>query len=44
MNVNEILEYLKQYLKKYEGHPKSKLSKIRMHGQVNETARNFRNI
>ncbi len=28
----------------YEGHSKSKLSKIRMGGQVNETARNVRDI
>ncbi len=31
-------------LVKYEGHLKSKLSKICTRGQVNETARNFRDI
>ncbi len=42
MHTRENLHSLKLSL--YESHPKSKLSKIRTHGQVNETARNFRDI
>ncbi len=37
-------KFQKIYMGMYEGHPKSKLSKIRMCGQVNETVRNFRDI
>ncbi len=41
---NDFGKTVIKLLVKYEGHPKSKLSKIRTCSQVNETARNFRDI